>query len=556
MALAEAEGQRASTKVLDRLKVMDATMAQVDTPAPPSSSSERPVVVMRPVEVSRPIFQEAPIRPLTAAGAASWLGAGLLVGMGGMGWMFRRAKAEAQRQGRVRMATETALAEAHSRFQRVEQANSQLALDVKKRDDAIAELQAAVAMATTKESDLNKQCVSLGVKLTESLDEAEGHRRELMALQKISEEQRQTLTALHASVEESRQREQHAQAQATAAHTELQRHLSEHEHLVESLKQAQEQIAAQAAQLQEASRLIDSNPALVSQREMDAVRHAYAGLEQRYAQSEWYLGEARATLARLSADVETVTGKMEQVDAQLAQTSKQRDEANWYLAEARGAREAQRQQIDALQRRAEEAETTREATRAELAQARQARDEANWYLGETKAAHERLTADLEQRGAQIESLRNELDQERRVRANLESQFQRFRDEALKAGYSWWDGVERRRSVRVAHAEPQALRAELFDPETGKRVARGAVTNTSERGLGVQLAFLPLLGRLTNGRARCRFAAADGSALSQEIEGRVIWQHRSGRSGAGEAGLTLDQPLSLPPLEPNPNPSTA
>jgi hypothetical protein len=108
-------------------------------------------------------------------------------------------------------------------------------------------------------------------------------------------------------------------------------------------------------------------------------------MRKQWDESEWFLGEARAGLQRCEADLQAVGEayhalQIRQQDAlaQLQETERQRDEANWYLAESRTAQDALRDRarqltdelvqaqdtIDALVRSAQDAERRLEAERA------------------------------------------------------------------------------------------------------------------------------------------------------------------------------------------------
>ncbi len=75
-------------------------------------------------------------------------------------------------------------------------------------------------------------------------------------------------------------------------------------------------------------------------------------LRAQWEESEWYLGETRATVGRLEAQLnalrEACSRLEDEVAAQLREQVRQRDEANWYLGELRVTDEALRQQNQQL----------------------------------------------------------------------------------------------------------------------------------------------------------------------------------------------------------------
>ncbi len=72
-------------------------------------------------------------------------------------------------------------------------------------------------------------------------------------------------------------------------------------------------------------------------------------LRTQWEQSEWYLGEARASIGCLERQLDELReayGRLEaEATTQLQEQIRQRDEANWYLGEVRAAHEALRHQL-------------------------------------------------------------------------------------------------------------------------------------------------------------------------------------------------------------------
>ena len=75
------------------------------------------------------------------------------------------------------------------------------------------------------------------------------------------------------------------------------------------------------------------------------------GLRHQWEESEWFLGEARATAERLQRELDAsreaygwLEARNHELTAQLHEQVRQRDEANWYLSELRTAHEALREE--------------------------------------------------------------------------------------------------------------------------------------------------------------------------------------------------------------------
>lgn len=244
------------------------------------------------------------------------------------------------------------------------------------------------------------------------------------------------------------------------------------------------------------------------------------------AQSQQWLAQAAALEAQLAEAVKTsqqdnpggnaevdkeasaaVLQELEALRQANARFSSQHSEHEWYLGEerAKGLRFAEE---------AQQLQGEMEHMRAQLAESRKHSDEANWYLGEEKDANARLSLELE----------------------------RLRAQSAPPATDAWNGQERRQFPRTAYDEASAVQAELCDPVTGKRFGRGHAINLGKLGLGVKLAFLPLLGRFKDGRVRCRILPSHSDSQPIESEGRIAWWRR-GSGSSGEAGIVFDNPVT-------------
>jgi uncharacterized coiled-coil DUF342 family protein len=253
--------------------------------------------------------------------------------------------------------------------------------------------------------------------------------------------------------------------------------------------------------------------AAVSQ-ELEELRQANVRVRAQQADTEWYLGEERAKGLQAAEIAQHLQGEMERLRTELAEARQQREEAHWYLGETRAAYDALQRQVETTTQELASATAAHQAALDQLQQARQARDEANWYLGEEQHARAQQHLELEQLRAQV----------------------------APPAQAVWNGQERRHGPRQAYDDASAMPAELCDPVTGKRFGRGRAVNLGRLGLGLKLAFLPLLGRFKDGRVRCRLLPAHGDAHPIESEGRIAWQRR-GRGSSGEAGIAFDPPMS-------------
>jgi hypothetical protein len=214
--------------------------------------------------------------------------------------------------------------------------------------------------------------------------------------------------------------------------------------------------------------------------ELTRCREAAETASRHWEESEWYLGEARATIARLHEDLAAV------------------GEAYHHLQEQN------------------------RALADELEQARQQRDEANWYLTETRAAQDDLRRQTAELTGQL--LRAEDTIDAAVRAAQEAdgrvQMERARRKALEAQLAAVRAHgERRYTSRIDRPD---VRVELQDPD-GTLLFQGAPRNVSSTGLGIAsdnpIEQLPDLLQV-----RLHFAGLDHPI---EAIGRPTWQARNG-----------------------------
>ena len=127
--------------------------------------------------------------------------------------------------------------------------------------------------------------------------------------------------------------------------------------------------------------------------------HQFEDIRRQRNEASWLLGEERAKSATLEAGVEELTQQLRESEAQAEQwrqaaglAKQQWEESQWYLGEAhasaehldgqlRSVREAQAQ----FEEQAREFSAQLRECSAQLAEVERQRDEANWFLGEARA---------------------------------------------------------------------------------------------------------------------------------------------------------------------------
>jgi hypothetical protein len=212
----------------------------------------------------------------------------------------------------------------------------------------------------------------------------------------------------------------------------------------------------------------------------DAAERAH----KQWEESEWFLGEARASLGRAETELRAVSeayhelqGAHETAAAQRAQAERARDEANWFLSESRTAQDGLRERLRQL---------TDELVRAQ--------DTIDAVLRSAQA-HEQL-----------------LDAERARRRAVESELDAVRAHG-----------ERRRGARRHRPD---VDVEVQAPD-GSLLFRGPAREVS--GSGLSFATDHALEAPDLVQVRLRFA---GSERAIDAVGRLAWQSRNGRRLVG------------------------
>ncbi|MBI2094515.1 MAG: hypothetical protein HYT88_07350 [Candidatus Omnitrophica bacterium] len=102
--------------------------------------------------------------------------------------------------------------------------------------------------------------------------------------------------------------------------------------------------------------------------------------------------------------------RIEDLEMNLKEISQQRDEANWYLAEAKSGEShvILEQQLALAQAALENTRSKSEELEGKLEEATRGKDEANWYLGELRVTKEELAKQLEIETAQRQQFQAQL----------------------------------------------------------------------------------------------------------------------------------------------------
>lgn len=161
---------------------------------------------------------------------------------------------------------------------------------------------------------------------------------------------------------------------------------------------------------------------------------------------------------------------------------KQWEESEWYLGEAKASARHLEEQLRALRAAYGQLDERHRHLAAELQEAYRQRTEANWYLGESRTAQEdllhqiqRLTAQLVHAQADVEEMRRlvgdrqqRLDVERTHRESIEAELAAVRTHG-----------ERRRALRTYHPD---MTVEVHGPD-GNILFHGLPRDVSCTGIG-------------------------------------------------------------------------
>lgn len=236
----------------------------------------------------------------------------------------------------------------------------------------------------------------------------------------------------------------------------------------------------------------------------------------------------RADVAR---ELEQQAGQWQEA-AELAR--KQWEESQWYLGEAQASVKRLEEQVQGLQEAYAQLEERHRDVTARLQEAERERDEADVSLRELQAAHEGLLQQLAEAQGHVEEMRRVVEDhqqrfyvERAKRQEIEAEFLAVR--------TLWD---RRRASRVARP---GVAVELESPE-GAVLFRGLARNVSCLGLG--LASEDALDDLPDS-LRVRFYLP-GVEHPIDAGGRLVWRHQEARIPRYFGGCELqDLPADWP-----------
>ena len=239
------------------------------------------------------------------------------------------------------------------------------------------------------------------------------------------------------------------------------------------------------------------------------------------AMSETYAKQLLKQRGQLDEAKQTLSQYAEQLDT----IRRQRNEASWFLGEARARRAALETQAGELAQLVThwqaQADQWRQATEA----AKKQLEESQWYLGEARAALAALQQDAQQlrdhvaKSQQtVEDIQRCLDAERAHRRIVEAQLA-----AVSA-----NGRERREHARLLRADI-AVEAHR---DGGEVVFRGTSRDLSRTGIGLIGADEPQMGLPEPWRFRLH---VPGAQRPIEATGRLIWHRRDAATGRTAAG---------------------
>jgi len=243
----------------------------------------------------------------------------------------------------------------------------------------------------------------------------------------------------------------------------------------------------------------------------------------------------RADLAR---ELEQQAGPWQQA-AELAR--KQWEESQWYLGEAQASVKRLEEQVQGLQETYAQLEERHRDVTARLQEAERERDEADVSLRELQAAHEGLLQQIEQLTGQLAEAEGHVQEIRRMAEDHQQRFyvERAKRQEIEAEFltvrTLWD---RRRLSRVSRP---GMGVQLEDSE-GTVLFRGLARNASRVGFSFAsedpIDNFPDLLRLR--------LYLPGVEYPIEAGGRLVWRHRDARSPRYFGGCELqDLPADWP-----------
>jgi len=232
----------------------------------------------------------------------------------------------------------------------------------------------------------------------------------------------------------------------------------------------------------------------------------------------------------LAEELERQAGQWREA-AELAR--KQWEESQWYLGEAQASVRRLEEQRQGLQEAYGQLEAGHWDVTARLQEVEREREEANTSLRELQAAQEGLRQQIEQLTGQLAEAQGHLEEMRRVAEDHQQRFyvERAKRQEIEAEFlvvrTLWD---RRRASRVARP---GVAVELESPE-GTVLFRGLARNVSRLGLGLAseepLDTLPDLLRVR--------LYLPGIERPIEAGGRLVWQGRDARIPSHLGGCEL------------------
>ncbi len=222
----------------------------------------------------------------------------------------------------------------------------------------------------------------------------------------------------------------------------------------------------------------------------------------------------------LAKELEEQAGQWQQA-AELAR--RQWEESQWYLGEAQASVRRLEEQLQGLQEAYAQLEERHREVAARLQEAERERDEANAPLRELQTAQEGFLQQIQQLTGQLAEAQSHLEEMRQLAEEHQQRFyvERAKREEIEAEFlavrTLWD---RRRASRVARP---GVAVELEGPERAV-LFRGLARNVSRLGVGFAseepLDTLPDLLRVR--------LYLPGIERPIEAMGRLVWRGRDAR----------------------------
>lgn len=261
------------------------------------------------------------------------------------------------------------------------------------------------------------------------------------------------------------------------------------------------ELAGERGPLRQAAHQLERRYAEVRTKLEEADRHGVDAHQQPGDEVSMMSETLNEQLRAAEDRAERAEQRARELAAQLRETQRQRDEAYWYLGEARAATGELEARLQLAEENASQAECRSTEISAQFYEAERQRDEANWYLGEARAFIQQLEAELvaaRQWQARCAELEAKLEGERqrneplwrvgevaKVSEKLERELQQIHEVARQAEQRYVEMVKELEDVGPQRNDPrwylgEAVTASIQRLEGELRAFQDAARQSEER----------------------------------------------------------------------------